>query len=323
MMRKQIALVIPYFGSLPHWFPYFVRSISFSPIVHVFMFGDFSVNTALPENISVHPLSLAEFNRLASRKIGMEINIANGYKVCDLKPAFGRIFADYLKGFDYWAFGDLDIVLGNLQSIFDEKISANDITSFRKWWVSGSFCILKNNDIINSLYESSPNYASVFQSFDLLGFDELGGPFYSQVRNGIPVDRVESEIQSFTHLVTKATTEHRIRSHFEDLACESIEWGKTIRFQNGELRRLDNDAPIMYVHFVIMKKRFFKFPSGNKVPDAFDIRNTGIYRCPSLLQGVYLDEPRRVVVSAMSGASRVLRKRVAQMKSVSAYGASR
>ena len=39
------------------------------------------------------------------------------YKLCDLKPFFGRLFPEAVDGYDWWGYTDTDMLLGNLRSV--------------------------------------------------------------------------------------------------------------------------------------------------------------------------------------------------------------
>ena len=91
-MNGRIALIIPYFGPLPNWFPYFAKSVSQSPILDVLLFTDAQVDAAPFNKIKVYPSSLTEFCNIASRALSIEISLTSPIKLCDFKPAFGEIF---------------------------------------------------------------------------------------------------------------------------------------------------------------------------------------------------------------------------------------
>ena len=45
----------------------------------------------------------------------MQVTLDRPYKLCDFKPAYGFIFGEYLKEYDYWGHCDIDIVWGDLR----------------------------------------------------------------------------------------------------------------------------------------------------------------------------------------------------------------
>ena len=89
-IKAKIALIIPYFGQLPSWFPYFLRSVEYNHLLDVLLFTDCNsiVRTVLPDNVHVFPSTLEDISTLASLQLSIPIKLGYPYKLCDLKPAF-------------------------------------------------------------------------------------------------------------------------------------------------------------------------------------------------------------------------------------------
>ena len=170
---NSICIIIPYFGEKPKWIPYFLKSCEANSTIIWKIFTDWELNFNYPANIEVIPFTLKSFNDLASKKVQTRINVENGYKICDFKPLYGKIFEDYIKEFKFWGYGDLDLIYGNIrQFIADERLNKNDIISMHKNFVTGHFCILRNSDTIINLYKQSPILEEVLSSKNYYGFDE-------------------------------------------------------------------------------------------------------------------------------------------------------
>ena len=307
-MKARIALIIPYFGVLPQWFQYFAKSVAHSPILDVFLFTNAQVESTLPENIKVHSCSLAEFGVLASGALSLPVSLAFPFKVCDFKPAFGEIFQEYIRDYEFWAFGDIDLVYGDLVAFLQPLLANHDVISFRKGWISGSLCVLRNCKEVNSLYTRSADWKKVFLSPDNLLFDEMGGFFYSEVIKGADVLSLKGTVESFTHVVKRAAKEGSLRCAFNDFACEDLDWGETVIFDKGKLTRSSDGSAVMYVHYVCMKRRFFEVPRAATVPDRFYIRKTGIYLKPPDLNTICSREAGRVIRGSIHGARRLLQR---------------
>ena len=56
------------------------------------------------------------------QKMALDINIQKPYKLCDFKPAYGKIFEDYLEAYDFWVHCDLDIRWGDIRKFIPEKV---------------------------------------------------------------------------------------------------------------------------------------------------------------------------------------------------------
>jgi len=89
--------------------------------------------------------SLKGFNELVNVKIkvGVDINVTNGYKLCDFKPMYGFMFQDYIKDYVAWAHCDVDIILGDFIG-FINGIEAGDcdIVSSHPDYLSGGLLLI-------------------------------------------------------------------------------------------------------------------------------------------------------------------------------------
>lgn len=128
------------------------------------LFSDGGNPGTLPPNVCLESLSREAFNRLASTRLGMEINLQNPYKICDLRPAFGIIFRDYTGDADFWGYSDLDLVYGRLDHFLPAALlEEHDVISARRDYLTGHFALFRNRDEINTLFRQSPCHEQVFR----------------------------------------------------------------------------------------------------------------------------------------------------------------
>ena len=53
------------------------------------------------------------------------------YTLVEYKPAYGHIFAEYLKPYTHWGYGDLDMVFGDIPSwVSDSELNDWDIVTY-------------------------------------------------------------------------------------------------------------------------------------------------------------------------------------------------
>ena len=118
---------------------------------------------------------LSQMRELINKKIGKEATLEDAYKVCDYKPAFGILFDDYLKDFDFWGHCDIDIIWGDIRKYTTQEIlDKYDIFSTRKGMISGHFSLFRNTLRINQLFRQSSEFAEVTRQVACLAFDEEG-----------------------------------------------------------------------------------------------------------------------------------------------------
>ena len=72
---KSMVLINVFFGKLPWYFNFFLKSCSTNPTVNFLIFTDQEKPKNCPNNIECIPFSLGKFNELASEKLNLKINI--------------------------------------------------------------------------------------------------------------------------------------------------------------------------------------------------------------------------------------------------------
>lgn len=172
-MKNRICIINVYYGSLPEWFKFFLKSCEANATIDWYFFSSQESISHKSDNIKYIKLHPDEFSTLASKNLNLKIKIQDYYKICDLKPAFGKIFAEYIKEYDFWGYCDLDMIFGDLSSfITNNYLNSCDVLSFYPGFLSGPFCIYRNNDQIKELFKQSVNYPEAFKSTKHFGFDE-------------------------------------------------------------------------------------------------------------------------------------------------------
>ena len=72
--------------------------------------------------------------------------------------AIGHIFAEYLTSYSHWAFGDLDMLMGDLVAWTDpQELSAYDIFTYSfgdqfRMYTRGQWTVHRNVEHVNTLY---------------------------------------------------------------------------------------------------------------------------------------------------------------------------
>ena len=171
----SIASITCWYGKFPWCFPYFLHSCSFNPTVDFYIITDNKNKIDnKPENVKIIYKTLDELKASASEKLGFSVNIDYPYKLCDFKPAYGFLFPELIEGYDFWGITDLDIVYGSIRNFMTEEIlNNNDVISSRHDYITGSFCLFRNNNYVNQLFMKSKDYKKVFSNSIHYCFDTL------------------------------------------------------------------------------------------------------------------------------------------------------
>jgi hypothetical protein len=269
----KIAVIIPYFGAWPSYFNLFIKGCKANQWLDVLIFTDCPLPDEHPENIRFFHSSLEHISRLASDKLSATFQFKTGYKLCDLKPFYGKVFEDYLKEYHYWGYGDIDLIYGKLRPFVLPRIEKGyDILSSRKELLAGSFALFRNTALVNNLCMHIPNYLALLKSNKYECLDETA---HSNIvwKGGSKLDLPDT---SFTKVIAKASDKNKIKASFTTICKEHIDDKEIIKYQGSELTF--GNHHLAYYHYVVNKnKPGFKIPKWRKVPDSFYITCTGFY----------------------------------------------
>lgn len=266
----KILFISPYFGKLPWYFEYFIHCCRFNPkIDFLIITDDRGYNKVLPANVSLIYKTFEEFKIQIAEQLGMKVVVPNTYKLCDYRPAYGLIFQEYLKHYDFWGNIDIDVVFGNIEKFISKSILAkNDVISIRPEYISGFFFLYRNSESVNHLFKKSKDYKLIFSSSNYTGFDECG-LLCDDLLDGKDINQLESNIESMTHLLKKMSHEKSIKAHFDLHVVEGTPGNLT--WNRGKLTYLDTYEILLY-HLISFKVHpNLQIPVWDSIPDKFSI----------------------------------------------------
>lgn len=160
---KSIVLIVPYIGKWPLWFEAHLVSIVQNPTINWLFITDCQIPKNYPENIRFVPTTLESLNNEINNILEIEVPLTPR-KLCDVRPAYGKIFQEYIKEYDFWGFCDLDIIWGNIRNYVVEDILSNfDIISSRKEAISGHFTLFRNTATNNDFYKNITGYQKLLE----------------------------------------------------------------------------------------------------------------------------------------------------------------
>lgn len=266
---QSIVLIICYFGKFPWYFPFYVKSCVINPTIDFIIFSDALYTDELPKNVKIIPFSLSAFNLLATDRLGFNINLKNAYKLCDFKPAYGIIFSEYLTAYDFWGMCDIDILLGRIREFMTEELlDEYDVINTRHDYLTGSFMLLRNNEILNNLFTKSKDYQKVFTSDVHYCFDECNFK-HMQLEHEMNIFDVNCEIESMEHLIRREMELGTINVFFDFLVVDGLS-GK-LKWDNG-LLGYDNKFEILLYHLIQYKSNVMsEGNSWTSIPNVFFI----------------------------------------------------
>jgi len=274
-MDKSLALLVCYCGKLPWYFKYFINSCKYNPTVDFYVItNDTTWAYPLPANVRIIYKTLEDISLLASTKLGFEVAIKDGYKLCDFKPAYGFIFSDILGKYDFWGHCDLDIIFGSIRNfITDTLLEKYDLISVRPEWIPGCFLLYRNNLKMNTLFQHSKDYKKVFTTDKHYCFDETNFA-HTAFKARKSYRKINTEIESMMHVVKRKSAEKYIRSFFDFYMIEGLP-GK-LRWEKGRMF-YKNKYEILLFHMIYFKNIHVPRFKGVNLPDKFTISKDKIY----------------------------------------------
>lgn len=156
----KVAIIVVWLGKLPEYNTIWAQSIKFNPKLNWFLISDNNDSQTIDyfktiPNIEYIYTTQNDIYNLIKKKCKIKIDKKyKAYKICDFRPLFGIIFDNILKGYDYWAYGDNDVIYGNLNEILEPYFIKNYdvIGTGQQNRCSGPLCFIKNTEKMNLLY---------------------------------------------------------------------------------------------------------------------------------------------------------------------------
>lgn len=180
-VEMKTLLIIPWFGKLPAIFPYWAASCGanaadgYDWLLVTDQKEDIE-RQLLPKNINTLVLSFADFQKKVQKCFDFTIFLNRPHKICDFKPALGVIFREYLTGYDYWGYCDMDLVFGRLAFF----LAAPMQNGYEKLLELGHLCLMRTTERMLIIFKEQRKgclfYKDVYTTDRELTFDEDAWP---------------------------------------------------------------------------------------------------------------------------------------------------
>jgi hypothetical protein len=222
-------------------------------------FTDCGAPENTPSNVSFIEISYRDYCSLVSERLQISFYPASPYKLCDIKPALGYIHEEHLGGYDFWAFGDIDVVYGNLRSYFtSDRLAKKDLFATHARRVSGHLCIMRNTKVMREAFKKIPRWQQRYSDQTHHALDE--GAFSRLFV------RHKNWPEPLRHCAARFNKWARCSEFIESNSTFSIlPDGRRTVPERWFLRdgRLTNSAlgeqELPYLHFLAWKKRYWNY----------------------------------------------------------------
>lgn len=110
--------------------------------------------------------NLELFKKRVKERLGIECPIVSGTgKIWDFRCAFGVLFAEELKGYEWYGHTDFDVVFGRVdQWVTDEFLKDLDVHSNHSTYVCGAWTLYRNTPEVNELFKKSPRWKEIMEN---------------------------------------------------------------------------------------------------------------------------------------------------------------
>lgn len=205
-------LITPWFGQLPEWWPEYEQNAR-RLAEHGF------------EWLIVTDLEL--FQRRVKSTLGIDCPIQPGTgKVHDYRATFGELFADEIKGYDFWGHTDFDCVYGRVEKfVTDDFLAGLDLHSDAPHYVCGPWSLYRNTPVVNRLFRDEPLWREILENPRTTGW----------------VETAFSQIVDLAHEAGEIRREYTLWHAYEASSLARL------RFDGDWL--MDGDREVMMAHF--------------------------------------------------------------------------
>lgn len=162
-MKNKVCYIFPYYGKFPNYFDLWLESVRHNAHIadfYIITDSDFPFST-IPSNVFLVNISLNEIKERLDKVTGVNCCLKSPYKLCDYRPAYGAVFNDIVRGYDFWGWCDPDIIWGDL-SLFinDDTMSKFDVIGGR-----GPCTLQRNTPYFVNLFKKKNRTINAF-TFD-------------------------------------------------------------------------------------------------------------------------------------------------------------
>ncbi|OYT08699.1 DUF6625 family protein [Limosilactobacillus reuteri] len=275
-MKTKIAFIIPYFGKFNNYFQLFLNSCAVNKEVTWLLFTDNHDEYNFPDNVIVNYTSFQELKEYIQLKFDFHIQLNYVYKLCDFRPMYGDIFAEYLQNYDFWGYCDTDLIFGKISDFLNDELLSN----YDKVGVLGHCTLMRNSKNVNNAYRLPLNnkqrFKQVLTSNYNVSFDE---EHYKSINNlmevyGFRILKLNKEANPYTK-----SSVFRLNHLNEDWTYKIEKPKKSVFvWDHGNLvryiqsRQKIKTENYMYIHFQSrkMKNIVSNFNKYKIIPNSFE-----------------------------------------------------
>lgn len=262
--RGNALLILPYFGSYGAWFPLYLHSLANQRTLDLLLVSD-STPPGLPANARRVEMTFDQLRDRATARLGTQVRLHRMRNICDLRPAYGLIFEEFTHGYDYWAFGDEDVLYGDLDGMLAPHLDGTvDLVSPGTNGKSGHLTVVRNDPQMNELAMKDPAYKDVLVSREHWAYDETSW-------------RCGTEISSFHQIVTAAEARGELSIRRGLPRVVNVPQPGRRYVYDGHTLHEDTGRELLYYHWGRMRHGKVRWPDAEEARRGFAFDRYGFY----------------------------------------------
>ncbi|OQP61166.1 hypothetical protein A3860_05470 [Niastella vici] len=169
---KSIIIIIDYFGKWPPWFPIFLESCRHNPTIDWLFHTDCPFEGFNVPNVKFKFTSKENYIKYVSETLNIKFTPQEWYKLTDMKPATGYLYAEEIKGYDFFGYGDIDLIYGDIRKFYTDAVLENNIISTHEWCLSGHLSLIRNKSWLRAAFKQIKNWKKFLEEPTNQRFDE-------------------------------------------------------------------------------------------------------------------------------------------------------
>lgn len=169
---KSICYIVPYFGKLPKNFNLWLNSCRKNPTINWLIYTDDYSKYNYPDNVKVIYCTFDEIKKKFQKNFEFKILIDRPWKLCDFRVAYGEVFKEDIKNYDFWGYCDMDVLWGDIREFITDDL----LDKYIKIGFQGHSTLYRNCVEVNNIYKREfkdlPTYKEIFSKEKGYCFDE-------------------------------------------------------------------------------------------------------------------------------------------------------
>lgn len=267
MKKNEILMIMPYFGTLPKWIDLYLYSCTKNSFVDFLFITDCKDMKIPPcKNIKVVFETFGDYCRKVSNKLSINFYPKSPYKICDLRPFFAVIHQEYLKDYEFWGYGDIDLVYGNLRLLLTpHRLKRYDVITSHSDRLAGHFTVVRKDSRYSRFCYNIKEWEKHLESDKGMGLDEhdftaLVYPFQKIIwslyrRIGRHFGIIYYNFFDFFNLIPCAFSKFYMKEFYTSVIPKD---GEVWQYKTVEGRIVNpQNKEIPYLHFLFFKKTPF------------------------------------------------------------------